>query len=66
MYINVNKVANDVKEMNGGNSYTYTKVNNLLSGFRGKATKREIQQIRKLINAEFSRIDNMLAKLENE
>ncbi len=66
MYINVNKVAKDVRDLNGGNSYTYTKVNNLLSGFKGKATKKEIQQVRRLIITELSRIDKMLSKLENE
>lgn len=66
MYINVNRVAKDIREMNGGNSYTYTKVANLLSGFKGAATKKEIHQLRKLMTAEFSRIDKILSDLEQQ
>ncbi len=66
MYINVNKIAKDIREQNGGNSYTYTKVSNLLAGFKGTATKKEIQQVRKLITTELTRIDKMLLRLENE
>lgn len=66
MYINVNKVAKDIREQNGGNSYTYTKVSNLLSGFKGSATKKEIQHLRRLLKSELTRIDNMLATLENQ
>lgn len=66
MYINVNKIAKDIREQNGGNSYTYTKVSNLLSGFKGTSTKKEIQHLRKMINEELTRIDKVLLKLEKE
>lgn len=65
MYLNVNRISKDMQK-EGGNSYTYTKVSNLLSGFKGAATKKEIQQLRKLIKNEFFRVDTVLSKLENE
>lgn len=64
---NISKVASAVrKENGGGNSYTYTKVNNLLSGFKGNATKKEIQHLRKLLKAYATSVDNTLASLENQ
>jgi hypothetical protein len=66
MYIRIRKVAKDLKEMNGGTSYTYTKVKNIFHGFKGTASKKEIQQIRKLLKADFTQIDNILAKLEEQ
>lgn len=48
------------------NHYTYMRVKNLLKGFRGKATKKEIQQVRKIIQRELTTADETLAKLENE
>lgn len=65
MYLNVNKISKDMQK-EGGNSYTYTKISNLLYGFKGAATKKEIQYLRKLLKNEFSRVDTVLAKLENE
>lgn len=66
MYLRINRVAKDIKESNGGNSYTYTKVKNLLRGIKGQATKKEIQQLRKFLKNDFHEIDAVLAKLENE
>lgn len=64
--LNVNQVTKNIREQNGGTTYTYTKVSNLLAGFKGSATTREIQQLRKVIKAELMRIDNLLSKLERE
>lgn len=61
--INVNKV---VSMMSGGNSYTYTKVSNLLSGSRGRASKKEIKQVRSIIKEQLNAIDKQLAAFENE
>lgn len=65
MYLNINRIAKDLREANGGNSYTYIKISNLLSGFKGQSTKKEVQQLRRLLNKEFLRIDAILAKLED-
>ena len=66
MYLRINRVAQDIKNSNGGNSYTYTKVKNLLRGVKGHATKKEIQQLRKFLKNDFCAIDAVLHKLENE
>lgn len=52
--------------MSGGNSYTYTKVSNLLSGSRGRASKKEIKQVRSIIKEQLNAIDKQLAAFENE
>jgi hypothetical protein len=61
--INVNKV---VDLMGDKNHYTYIRVKNLLSGLKGRSSKKDIQQLRRLINKELTAIDNTLHKLENE
>lgn len=66
MYINISRVVKDMRTHHGGTSYTYTVVSNLLSGFKGNATKKDIQALRKLIKEELTRIDKNLQKLENE
>lgn len=66
MYLNINKISKDLQKVSGGNSYTYTKVSNLLSGIKGNSTPKEIQSLRRLIQKELSRVDTVLSKLENE
>jgi hypothetical protein len=61
--INVTKL---VSLMGEPNHYSYTRIKNLLSGLKGKTSKKEIQQVRKLIKDQFSTIDKQLASLENE
>jgi Holliday junction resolvasome RuvABC endonuclease subunit len=65
--VNVNKIVAALKRNKFPiNSYTYTRVSNLLSGKRGGSDKKEIQQVRKVIQSELLSIDRQLAKLENE
>lgn len=66
MYLRITSVAEGIKKSNGGNSYTYTKVKNMLRGIKGHATKKEIQQLRRLLKSDFREIDEVLEKLENE
>jgi hypothetical protein len=61
--INVNKLVDMIDDKN---HYTYMRVKNLLKGFRGKATKKEIQNLRKIIQRELTTADKVLEKLENE
>lgn len=55
-----------VERLDDKNHYTYMRVRNMLSGLKGKSTKKEIQQVRKLIKSELTLVDNILSKLENE
>lgn len=63
MIINVNRL---VEMMGGRTTYSYVRVKNLLSGIKGRSSKAEIQQLRKIIRKELTEIDNALAKLENQ
>lgn len=61
--ININRV---VTLMGDRDHYTYTRVKNLLKGLKGRSSKKDIQQVRKIIQKELTAIDNTLAKLEND
>jgi hypothetical protein len=61
--INVNKLVN---MMGDRNHYTYMRVTNMLKGLKGNSSKKDIQQVRKLIQREFSTIDTLLGDLENQ
>jgi hypothetical protein len=61
--ININKLAG---MMSDKNHYTYNRVKNMLNGLKGKSSKKDIQQVRKIIQREFTEIDNVLAKLSEE
>lgn len=61
--ISVSKLADLVSDKN---HYTYIRVKNMLSGLKGKSSKKDIQEVRKIVKREFNQIDTVLAKLENE
>jgi hypothetical protein len=61
--INVNKLAALVGNKN---HYTYIRVKNMLQGLKGKSSKKDIQEVRKIIQRELTQIDKTLAKLETE
>lgn len=61
--ININRV---VTLMGDRDHYTYTRVKNLLKGLKGRSSKKDIQQVRKIIQKELTAIDNTLARLEND
>lgn len=61
--INVSKL---VELMDNGNHYSYTRVKNLLRGFRGNSTKEDVQHLRKVLKEEHRSVDIVLAKIENE
>jgi len=61
--INVNKLAGLVGDKN---HYTYIRVKNMLQGLKGKSSKKDIQEVRRIIQRELTQIDKTLAKLENE
>lgn len=61
--INVNKLVSLVGDKN---HYTYIRVKNMLQGLKGKSSKKDIQEVRKIVNRELTLIDKILAKLENE
>lgn len=61
--INVNKLVDLIDDKN---HYTYIRVRNMLSGLKGKSSKKEIQQLRRIIQRELTAIDNTLQKLENQ
>jgi len=50
----------------GGNHYSYTRIKNLLMGLKGNSSKKDIQQVRKLLKQEWVEVDNTLEKLENQ
>lgn len=52
--------------MPGGNHYSYTRIKNLINGLRGDSTKKEIQQIRKIISDAYNKLDKHLEVLEKE
>jgi len=55
-----------IKDLIFGNHYSYTRIKNLLLGLKGNSTKKEIQQVRKVLKQEWMEIDSKLEKLENE
>lgn len=61
--INVNKLVDMIGDKN---HYTYMRVKNMLKGLRGKSSKKEIQQVRKLIEKELTTTVEQLQKLENQ
>ena len=61
--INVNKL---VWLVGNNDFYTYTRVKNLLAGKKGRSSKKDIQQVRKIIEKEMTTAVNTLLKLENE
>lgn len=61
--ININKLVDLIGDKN---HYTYIRVKNMLSGLKGRSSKKEIQQVRRIIIKELTAIDNTLQKLENE
>jgi hypothetical protein len=60
--ININKLVDIV----GKNHYSYIRVKNMLNGLKGRSTKKEIQQVKKVIQQELSDLVTKLEKLENE
>lgn len=66
MVINISHLANLYTKKYGSTSYSYTKIRNLLSGVKGNATKKEIQQLRQVLKAAVTETDSVLAKLENQ
>ena len=61
--ININKL---VGMLGDKNHYSYIRVKNMLQGLRGKSTKRDIQQVRKILQRELQHCDAVLEKLENQ
>lgn len=61
--INVNKLVGMIGDKN---HYTYMRVKNMLNGLKGKSSKKEIQQVRKIIQTELTTVVEKLSKLENE
>lgn len=61
--ININRVVTLMRDQD---HYTYTRVKNLLKGLKGRSTKKDIQQVRKIINQELTAIDKTLADLEKQ
>jgi hypothetical protein len=59
----VNKLVDLIGDKN---HYTYIRVKRMLSGLKGKSSKRDIQQVRRIIQKELTQIDNTLEKLENQ
>lgn len=55
-----------LKKMPDQNWYSYTRIKNLLMGLKGNSTKKQIQQLRKVIAQEATEVDKILSKLENE
>jgi hypothetical protein len=60
---NVSAIAELIPDKN---HYTRIKIRNLMSGFRGGASRSDIQNLRKLIKKECDRLDKQLSLLEEQ
>lgn len=66
MIINATELCNLYSKKYGANSYSYTKIKNLLNGIKGNASKQEIKQLRHVLKVAVSETDNTLKSLEND
>ena len=63
--LNVNHLLRELNKLGLG-PFSHKDVNDLLSGVKGKFTKKDIKQVRRLINNSIRGVDGILNKLENE
>ena len=52
--------------MDGKNHYSYQRVKNMLNGLSNQSSKKEIAQVRKILQKEFATVDKVLADLESK
>lgn len=64
--INISKLVQALGKETGGNSYSYLRITNLLNGIKGNSTRKDIQQIRRILSKELTSVDRTLEKLENQ
>jgi hypothetical protein len=61
MIFNVSAIAEQVSK---GNRYSYTRIKNIFNGFPGRSKKRDIQEIRQILQSEYIAMDERLAEME--
>lgn len=61
--ININKLVDLIGDRN---HYTYIRVKNMLHGLKGKSSKKDIQQVRRIIQKELTLINRTLSKMEGD
>ena len=69
MLINVNELSalfNKETAPDKGETYTATKIRNLLRGSKGKMSNKDIEQVQKVLSQSVSKIVNDLEKLKNK
>lgn len=63
--INISKVVDRISGENK-NQYTYMRVKNLLNGMPGRSSKKEIKEVKKIIETELTQIIKKLDSISKQ